>query len=90
MKRTNQSVIAEINQNKYMDKYKLTQFLESMVLMDYLTYDDLLPLIKKGTAKMLGESEGTIFKEESCEHDQSRYALGNRKVFCGQCDKRID
>ena len=47
-----------------MEKETLVKLLELLVLAGHLTEEDVMPLIKKGIAKMLNEPEDKIFKQE--------------------------
>ena len=45
-----------------MNKETLAHLLELLILRNHITEEDLMPLIKKGISKMLGEKEEKIFK----------------------------
>lgn len=75
-----------------MEKEKLAEFVSLMIYRGYITYDDLLPIIKEGTSKMIGLSKEEIFKPD-CRHENRFYCndmnFEGEKIFCTDCDKRI-
>lgn len=43
------------------EKESFAQAIELMILNDYISREDVIVIMKKGTAKMLGEDEKAIF-----------------------------
>ncbi len=46
-----------------MDREILAEMVATMIRGGWITYDDVISIIKKGTSQMLGDSEDKIFKK---------------------------
>lgn len=71
-------------------KENLADLVHYMISMEFITYEEMLPLIKKATSRWMKMPEGEIFKPE-CKHKVTfKFKdFNGYKEFCTHCDKRI-